>query len=160
MDIQRTKLEYSNFCHINFCQCRKIPFRLVEFTPANKRAASVKSPKNDARVKDPGRLALGRARGLERMHHVSVRSPILLQIWQPTKTQAVFGTKIKNSRNFTLPPYARLLFTDGKKSHYKRDTDLETCNERETCKEKRPRLKKVPVSQTCSSLSHCSPKLS
>ena len=110
-------------------------------------------------VKDPGHyIALRPAGGLERMHHVS--SPILLQIWQPTKTQAVFGTKIKNSRNFTLPPYARLLFTDGKKSHYKRDTDLETCNERETCKEKRPRLKKVPVSQTCSSLSHCSPKLS
>ena len=28
--------------------------RLVEFTPANKRAASVKSPKNDARVARPG----------------------------------------------------------------------------------------------------------
>ena len=38
------------FCHINFCQDRKRPLRLVEFTPANKRAASVKSPKNDARV--------------------------------------------------------------------------------------------------------------
>ena len=67
---------------------------------------------------------------------MSVRSPIFMQIWQPTKTQAVFGTKIKNSRNFTLPPYARLLFTDGKKSHYKRDTDLET-----SMKEKRVRRK-------------------
>ena len=55
-------------------------------------------------TKDPGRLALGRARGLERMHHVSVRSPILLQIWQPTKTQAVFGTKIKNNRTFYALP--------------------------------------------------------
>ena len=81
--------------------------------------------------KDPGRLALGRARGLERMHHVSVRSPILLQIWQPTKTQAVFGTKIKNNRTFYAMPSTFKLMD---KNHTSRWSKQKLREKRVTCK--------------------------